>query len=81
MIFIAKDYEGRIISIISAKSNESANAYWQGKNITPFTEEMWDIKKERENEEMGFVTPILETRTEDLKNWKMQDYKKYVIVC
>ena len=67
MIFIAKDHKSKIISIISAKTQESANAYWQGKNISPHTKEIWDIERVRENEEKGFITPILETKKERLE--------------
>jgi len=80
MIFIAKDYKGRIISIISANTKESANAYWQGKGVKVHDEEIWDIEKERKNELEGFVTPILETKEKELKNWQNLDYTKYIII-
>lgn len=35
MIYIAKNYEGLIISIVNAKNRDLANAYWQGANIIP----------------------------------------------
>lgn len=35
MIYIAYDYDGYVISIVNSRSEELANAYWQGANITP----------------------------------------------
>jgi len=32
-IFIAKTYEGKVESVVLAKSYELANAYWQGQGI------------------------------------------------
>jgi hypothetical protein len=61
MIIIGRNYKGQIISIISVKSEELANAYWQGKDIHPHSSEVWDMNKVRENEEQGYVTPILTT--------------------
>lgn len=80
MILIAKNYKGEVISIISAESVKSANAYWQGKHITPHIVDQWDMEKVRENEQEGYVTPILETQELDLKSWTMHDYKKFIIV-
>jgi hypothetical protein len=80
MIFIAKDYKGRIISIISAKTKESANAYWQGKSVAVHSEEIWDIEKVRENEESGFVTPILETTKKQLTSWIGSEYIEYIVI-
>lgn len=61
MIFIGYNERGFVTSIISAKTEESANAYLQGKGLLPHRTEKFDQKKERENEEMGFVTPLLLT--------------------
>lgn len=61
MIFIGKNHNGQIISIVSAKSLEAARAYWQGKDILPHTETQFDTDEQRENEQMGYVTPILVT--------------------
>ena len=81
MLYIAKNYSGQIISIISAKSKELANAYWQGKGIIPHTESTFDLSEDRENEKDGFVTPILKTREVELKdNWNLSNSKKYIVV-
>lgn len=64
MIFIGKDHNNTVISIVSAKQKESANAYWQGKGIMPHSIEEFDLSEDRENEEMGYVTPILNTKKE-----------------
>lgn len=61
MIFIGYDHHDRIISIVSAESEKSANAYWQGLNWLPYRTECFDLEKDRENERLGFVTPILKT--------------------
>lgn len=66
MIFIAKNYKGKVIGIVSAKSVESANAYWQGKGVTPHKVTEFDLSEDRENENMGYVTPIVTTKEEEL---------------
>lgn len=80
MIFIARDYKSRVISIISAKNQDSANAYWQGKGINPHTEETFDLASDRENEAKGWITPILETKELELKGWQHSDYHKYIVI-
>lgn len=65
MIFIGYNYDGYPISIISAKSQESANAYWQGKDQLPYSSKSFDINEDRENENEGYVTPLLKTKEVD----------------
>ncbi len=65
MIFIAYNHEGYPISIISAKSQESANAYWQGKDQLPYSSKSFDIGEDRGNEKEGYVTPLLKTKEVD----------------
>lgn len=62
MIFIAKKYDGTIIGIVSAKHRESVNAYFQGKGLIPYKIETFNLAEDRENEQLGFITPILSTR-------------------
>lgn len=37
MIYIGYNYEGLPISIVNAKSKELAYAYWQGKDVLPYS--------------------------------------------
>ncbi len=62
MIYIGKNHDGKVISIISAKSQESANAYWQGKNCIPHSIQEFGLFEDRENESIGYVTPLLTTK-------------------
>lgn len=78
MIFIGRNFDGKIISIISAKTEESANAYWQGKDIIPYSIDTFDMNEDRENEKMGYVTPILTTI--ELDGYSLKDRKKVTIV-
>lgn len=69
MIYIAKNYKGQVISIISASTISEAKAYWQGKGITPHTEDEFDQNISRDNEDNGYVTPILETKQIELSKF------------
>lgn len=79
MIFIGKNYDGKVISIISAQDERSANAYWQGKDIFPHSITRFDMNEERENEQAGFVTPLLETKEVDAYHFRNSD-KKLLLV-
>lgn len=35
MIYIAKDYEGKVLGIVNARNKDLANAYWQGRGVMP----------------------------------------------
>lgn len=61
-LYVGKDYNGRIITIVIASSIESARAYWQGKGIIPYSEQEITLEEEQENEKLGFVTPLLTTK-------------------
>ncbi len=61
MIFISKDYKGQIIGIVSASDIKSVNAYYQGLGDHPHITEPFNIEEDRENEQEGYVTPILKT--------------------
>lgn len=69
MIFIGYNYDGYPISIISAKSEESANAYWQGKDCLPHSTRQFDVSEDRDNEKLGFVSPLLETHKASLSKF------------
>jgi hypothetical protein len=61
MIFIARNYKEKIIGIVSAADEKAVRAYYQGKGLKYNTLTPFDIEEDRENERMGFVTPILTT--------------------
>lgn len=61
MIYIARNFKGKIVGIVSAKTEDSVKAYYQGKGLVYNTLEPFNLSEDRENEKMGFVTPILET--------------------
>lgn len=67
MIFIAYNHESIIISIVSTKSKSSANAYWQGRGIIPHFSKEFNPNDPRENEEQGYVTPLLITKEVDVR--------------
>ena len=59
-IFIAKTYEGKIESVVLAKSYELAQAYWQGKEIFAHST---DEKSERDLiDHITGVLPIVKTK-------------------
>jgi hypothetical protein len=66
MIFISKNHKGEIISIVSAADIKSVNAYNQGNGIDVNSVTEFDPDEIRENEEMGYVTPILKTQKKTL---------------
>lgn len=80
MIFIAKNHNLIPIGIISAKSKELANAYFQGKEIYPYQITEFDMNQDRENEKMGFVTPILATREVDSRELLDDKGREYIVV-
>jgi len=68
MVFIAYDYEGTILSIVRAKNNDLAQAYWQGANIIAHSSSCLE-NDERFiplDEHPTGVYPILKTRTKRL---------------
>lgn len=67
-IFIGYDYDGKVISVISAKDESSANAYWQGTGDLPHSQKRFDTDEQRENEQLGFVTPIVKTKEIEVKD-------------
>ena len=62
MIFIGRNYEGFIISILSAKSKELAHAYWQGEGTQINTVECLEEDRAPLEESITGVMPILKTR-------------------
>jgi hypothetical protein len=68
MIFISRNPQSLITSIVSAKDINSARAYWQGAKINHFMEETFSLEEDRENENFGYVTPILKTKETSVGN-------------
>ncbi len=78
MIFISRNYKGKVIGIVSARTEDSVRAYYQGRGIHPHIIETFSFTEDRENEKQGYVTPILETREVDRFN--LSDREKILIV-
>lgn len=82
MIFIGYNHENYIISIISCKNKENANAYWQGRDISPHIVKEFDLSEDKENEKLGFVTPLLctkEVEAYEFNNMRGRD-RKFILV-
>ena len=73
-IYIAKEFNGEVESIVLAKSIELANAYWQGKNIYAHS---IDIKEEADlDDHPTGVLPIVSTvKKEFYVNGKHRKYR------
>lgn len=65
-IFIAKTYDDEIESIVLAKNEDLAVAYWMGKDIYPFS---IDVRFETslENHPTG-IAPILSTKVKTIRD-------------
>lgn len=70
MIFIAKNFSNKIIGIVSAPNKQAVMAYYQGKGLQYNTLTEFDINEDRENEKMGYVTPILTTKEVATNNYQ-----------
>lgn len=81
MIFIAYNHDGYITSILSAKSESLALAYWQGANIEVFTHKCLENPEDFTplSEHPTGVIRILKTKQETLSGFG-QNFKKYLIV-
>ncbi len=78
MVFIAYNYDGKVISIINAKSKELANAFWQGRKVCPH-----HIKSLREDfiplsEHPTGVYSILETIEKEINIHG--NFKNFIVV-
>lgn len=62
MVYIGYNYEGKPISIVSAKSKELAYAYWQGKDILPHTHQCLEEDFASLDDHPTGVFEILKTR-------------------
>lgn len=68
MIFIAYDHNSTIISIVRARTEDLAKAYWQGAGIVPHVSKNLDNTDDfiSLDEHQTGVYPILKTRTKSL---------------
>lgn len=78
-IFIAKTYDGKVESVILAKTADLAQAYWQGKGMYPHT---IDIRTEEDlKDHITGVLPIVHTRKIDgYEIGRYSNNKKYLVI-
>lgn len=83
MIFIAFNYEGRVTSIVDARNEELAHAYWQGANIDVHSSKCLERDYTPLDEHPTGVFPILKTETctgYDLFPMGRVDERKFLLV-
>jgi hypothetical protein len=80
MTIIAYNGMGEITSIVSAKSKELAQVYFQGAGIDAHTVKSVEEDFPSLSEHPTGVMPLLKTEVKELKSWSMADYKKFVVV-
>lgn len=78
MIFIAYDQNGVTTSIVNAKSEELALAYWQGADVDVFSHKSLDDFMDLNNHPTG-VYPILKTKNKSLSGFG-KNPENYIIV-
>lgn len=80
MVIIAYNYEGKVISIVNAKSEEIANAYWHGAGLIVYSHRNIDNPDEFTplSEHPTGVYPILKTK--EIELYQDGRYQKYLIV-
>jgi hypothetical protein len=61
MIFIAYNHKSQVISIVNAKNQELANAYWQGANVDVHASKCLETDFTSLDEHPTGVFPILKT--------------------
>ena len=81
MIFIAYNGPGYVTSIISAKSEALALAYWQGASVDVFSHKCLENPEDFTplNEHVTGVIPILKTEVKSLTAFGTNS-KNYIIV-
>jgi hypothetical protein len=62
MIFIAYNYEGAPISVVCAKNQDLANAYWQGAGIIPHSSKCLEKDFTPIDEHITGVFPLIKTK-------------------
>ncbi len=60
-IYVAKNYDGYVVSVVLAKNYELANAFWQGQEIYPHSVDIRIEEKDLKDHPTG-VLPIVRTR-------------------
>ena len=64
-IFVAKNYDGYVESVVLAKSYELAQAFWQGQGIFPHSV---DIRNESDlKDHLTGVLPIVKTEKKQIR--------------
>lgn len=78
MIYILKDYKGRIVAILGASSEQHVNAYTQGKDIEYHSCTAIDPSVINDNEKVGYITPILIANK--VKGYNLDTSKEYLVI-
>lgn len=78
MIFIGFNYEGYPISIVNAKSEELANAFWQGREIYPHSIKCLESDYEDINKHITGVFPLFEAKEKEI--YVDGKHKKFLVV-
>ena len=76
-IFIAKDYDGRVESIVQADNKLLATTYWQGQSIYPHSVD--EIATEIPKDNPYRVRPILKTELKTLRHFGGNE-KEYRVI-
>lgn len=84
MVYIGYNYEGKVVSIVNAKSKELAYAYWQGKSIIPHSHKCLEKDFTSLDEHPTGVFPIVETEEVDdyalSQNTRLPRGRKYLLI-
>lgn len=78
MIVIGYNYAGKVISIVNTKSEELANAYWQGAGIYPYRTSILEKDFTPIEEHITGVYPLL--RTEEIKLYVEGKHETFLVV-
>ena len=79
MIIIGYNYDGYVISIVNAKSEEFAYTYWQGQGTPIHSHVVLDVNAI--NDHLTGVIPILRTEEKEYTSAYTGDKKKGIFVC
>jgi len=77
-IYVAKNYDGRVVSVVLAKSYELAQAYWQGQGLFPHSVDQW-TEKALEDHPTG-VLPILKTMVKTIHPYDISRTTEILVV-
>lgn len=75
-IYIAKDYDGFVESVVLARSYELAQAFWQGQKVYPHSV---DIKNESDlKDHPTGVLPIVKTKKKVIRPYEISTRTGYI---